>query len=101
MDEIIPFLQDYLPDFTVKGPNIEKQLSAYINELIIKDFQKLLFVLYRLDISELQLQLLISKEKDRTAGDIIAAMIIKRELEKIESRRKYKASNSDSDEEKW
>lgn len=101
MVEVIPFLQDYLPDFNVKGPDIEKQLSSYINELIITDFQKLLFVLYRLDINESQLQLLISQEKDQTAGDIIARMIIKRELQKIESRKKYKSFNTDSEEEKW
>ena len=101
MNKIIPFLKEYLPDLNVNGPDIEKQLSTYINDLILYDFQKLLFVLYRLDISEQKLQMLLDEQTDQTAGEIIAIMIIEREQQKIESRKKFKATDNPSNEERW
>jgi hypothetical protein len=80
---------------------LKKDLSIFINQLIQRDFHSLVALLYRIDISEPKLKKLLD-EMDENAGDIIAVLIIERELEKLDSRKKYKQGNSSaSEEEKW
>lgn len=61
----------------------------YINHLIETDFSKLLAILYRVDVSEKKLKQAFTQEH-RNAGEIIARLLIERELQKIETRKKYK-----------
>jgi hypothetical protein len=78
-----------------------EKLAAYIHELINKDFQKLISILYRLDVSEKKLKNLLS-QKASDAGFIIADAIIERQVEKIISRKNFNNSNKNiSEEEKW
>jgi hypothetical protein len=80
---------------------LKKDLSIFINQLIQRDFHSLVALLYRIDISEPKLKQLLD-QIDENAGDIIADLIIERELEKIKSRREFKQQdNSISEEEKW
>ncbi len=75
------------PDYN----SLKKRLSAYLNQLIREDFQKLISILYRIDVSEEKLHsALHAKPETRTAGEIITDLIIERQLEKIETRRKFK-----------
>lgn len=76
-------------------------LSEYINHLVNNDFQKLLYHLYRIDISEQKLQNLLRDNPGQNAGDIIAHLIIERQLQKLESRKKYKDRSAGSEDEKW
>ena len=80
---------------------LKPSLSEIINRLIINDFSRLISVLYRLDISEEKLKSLLSFSADVTAGNIIAEMIIERQLQKIESRKKFTSEDNLSDEERW
>jgi ABC-type transporter Mla subunit MlaD len=78
------------------------EIASRINYLITHDFSLLISVLYRLDISEKKLKQLLAESAKTTAGDIIAEMIIKRQLQKIESRKAFKNNPSDiPEEEKW
>jgi hypothetical protein len=78
------------------------EIASRINYLITYDFSLLISVLYRLDISEKKLKQLLAESAKTTAGDIIAEMIIKRQLQKIESRKAFKNNPSDiPEEEKW
>lgn len=80
-----------------------KQLLAErINELIQKDFQKLVSILYRLDISEEKLKYLLKENSDSDAGFIIAELIIERQIQKKKSRQQFSKRDDDIDEnEKW
>lgn len=80
---------------------LKEKLSRHINHLIQDDFEKLVSLLYRVDVSETKLKNLLHKHRDENAGSIIANMIIERQLQKIESRKKAKDSRDISDEEKW
>jgi len=81
---------------------IREELSKYINDLIVNDFQKLVSLLYRIDISELRLKQLLLEENHEDAGKVIADMIIQRQLEKIKTRQQFKQANENIDEsEKW
>jgi len=80
---------------------LKKDLSIFINQLIQRDFHSLVALLYRIDISEPKLKKLLD-EMDENAGDIIAILIIERELEKLQSRREHNQKDgSVSEEEKW
>ena len=80
---------------------LKKDLSIFINQLIQRDFHSLVALLYRIDISEPKLKQLLD-QMDENAGDIIAVMIIERELEKLQSRREHNQQDGAiSEEEKW
>jgi ABC-type antimicrobial peptide transport system ATPase subunit len=81
---------------------IKEKISGHINYLIQEDFQKLIFILYRIDISEDKLKLLL-KDSPLNAADIITELIIERQLQKIASRRFYNNKGNDSvdENEKW
>lgn len=81
---------------------IREQLGQCINDLIVNDFQKLVSVLYRIDISESRLKRLLLEENHEDAGKVIADLIIQRQLEKIKTRQQFKQPNENIDEsEKW
>jgi hypothetical protein len=80
---------------------LKKDLSIFLNQLIQRDFHSLVALLYRIDISEPKLKQLLD-QMDENAGDIIAVMIIERELEKLQSRREHNQQDGAiSEEEKW
>lgn len=79
----------------------KEKLAAYIHQLINNDFQKLISILYRLDVSEKKLKQLLA-EQNADAGFVIANAIIERQKEKMASRKKFSDLNNDiSEEEKW
>lgn len=80
---------------------LREQLSVYFNDLIQTDFEKLVFLLYRIDVDEARMRALLAhKEGEDTAG-LIADLVIERQLQKIESRRKYSGKENMSGEERW
>jgi replicative superfamily II helicase len=81
---------------------LEEKLSAGINQLIQNNFEKLVSLLYRIDVSEKKLKNLLQGHANENAGKIIAQLIIERQLEKMALRKKYKKENTGaSDEETW
>src|SRR5258706_9623938 len=80
----------------------KKILVAGINELIQHDFQRLVAILYRLDVSEEKLKQLLKENRMTDAGDIITDLIIERQMQKIKSRQQFNQPGNDIDEnEKW
>jgi hypothetical protein len=78
-----------------------EKLAAYIRNLINNDFQKLISILYRLDVSEKKLKDLLA-QTNSDAGFIIADAIIERQSEKIISRKNFNSHGKNiPDEEKW
>lgn len=81
--------------------NILEQLSDYLNHLIVHDFASLVHLLYRLDIPEPQIKESLSIKEGEDAGRIIAILIIKRQLQKIESRKKYTPPAEMDENDRW
>lgn len=74
--------------------DLENKLAVYINELIDKDFNRLVNLLYRIDISEEKLKLALQNEdKLNSSGKTIAKLIIERQLQKLEFRKKFGKKN--------
>lgn len=68
-----------------------EQLSTYLNELINRDFNAVVQILYRMDVSEIKVrQKLANPLPGETAGSILAHLLIQRELEKMKWRERYK-----------
>jgi hypothetical protein len=81
---------------------LEETLAAYVNELIQKDFEKLVSLLYRVDVNENKLKGLLDLCADENAGKIIAQLIIERQQQKINSRKEFgKKDDSVDADEKW
>ena len=90
----------FQPAPTIDG--LEVALAAYINDLILNNFEKLVYLLYRIDISETRIKELLQAASTIPAGEIIAKTIIERQLQKITLRQTYTPpSAADCDEEKW
>ena len=70
-------------------PDMEKALATYVNDLILHDFNRLIQLLYRIDVSEPKLKLLLKENPAQDAGLLIARMIIERQLKKIETRKQF------------
>lgn len=81
---------------------LEQLLAERINYLIINDFNWLVQALYRIDVNEKKLELLLKENNKYDAGNIIAALVIERQLQKIKSRQQnYRDDNIINDEERW
>jgi len=82
--------------------SIKFNLVEKINELILSDFQKLVNILYRIDVSEAKLKQLLNEPAEQDAATIIASLIIERQQEKIRSRKQFgKQDSTVHDEEIW
>ena len=69
---------------------LREKLARQLDHLVATDFNKLISILYRIDISqEKAIAALAEKAKEESAGQTLARLIIKRQLEKIETRKKY------------
>ncbi len=81
---------------------IQEKLSAHINRLIQHNFEQLINLLYRIDVSEPKIKSLLKMQPGTNAGDIIANLIIERQLQKIQSRQRFKTNDEGfTEEEKW
>lgn len=77
-------------------------LSKYIDHLISTDFDALLLLLYRIDVSEERVKAMLAETKGVDSSRIIAQMIIERQKQKIYWRNKFKNHPVKiDDEERW
>jgi uncharacterized protein YwgA len=86
---------------SVSQQELREQLAAHINYLINHDFEKLVFYLYRIDVNESKMKQLLDQTEGENAAALIAELIIERQLQKIESRKKLSSTENIPDEEKW
>jgi hypothetical protein len=86
----------------LKLEELRDQLAAQVHSLINENFERLVAILYRVDVSEDKLKSLLKNHPDLDAGVIIADLIIERQLQKIKSRREFPTrDNNIDDSEKW
>jgi hypothetical protein len=77
-------------------------LSARINHLIETSFETLIALLYKIDVDEKKLKAVLRSNPSEDAGNIIAALIIERQQQKINLKKQFSGkSSSGSNEEKW
>jgi len=81
---------------------LQAALAEHINDLILHNFEKLVFLLYRIDISEKLIKQLLQEASATPAGETIAKIIMERQLQKIILRHTYTPpADTTCEEEKW
>lgn len=81
--------------------DLRNQLISFINELINKDFNALVQLLYRIDVNEKKLKELLKQNENTDASLIIADLIISRQLQKIESKRQFNQREKTNEDDSW
>lgn len=77
-------------------------LAERMNHLITTDFNELVRLLYRLDVSEVKLKQLLKENPEADAGKLIAQLILERQAQKLKSRQQYRQRDEHiPDDEKW
>ena len=87
---------------TEKPPEVFRlQLSSYINDLINKDFNALIQLLYRVDVNEQKLKTLLKQHQDVDTSLLIADLIVERQLQKIATKRYFGERGKSSSDDSW
>ena len=74
-----------LPAIHYDPSQLEAALAAVINQMILHQYDRLIQLLYRMDINEKKLKTLLQDHPKTDAGRIMAALVIEREQQKIAS----------------
>jgi hypothetical protein len=76
-------------------------LADRVNAMINGDFGALVQLLYRIDVNESRLRLLLQENQASDAGQLIARLILERQWQKILTRREYSRQDTPDEEERW
>jgi hypothetical protein len=85
----------------ISGEKLNEEMNVFIDELIKNDFQKLIQILYKVDINEAKLKQLLQQNSGKDPSKIISNLIIERLHQKIESRKNFASPNDIKEDEKW
>jgi len=106
MKEIEPIISKLSDDLEIdlrskkSWEELKTAISEYIDHFITHDRNKLMHILYRVDVSEKLLKANLQQE-EKNAATIIADMIVERQLEKIETRKQFRSGGEIPEDEKW
>lgn len=68
---------------------VQQQLTVFLDEMITVDFNRVLTILYRIDVSEVKVKKALNENLDnKSVGAILAQLIVDRQKEKIKFRNK-------------
>jgi len=76
-------------------------MADFINDLIDKDFSRLVQILYRLDVSEDKLKSVLIENPTGDAGLMIARIIIDRIAQREKTKDMFRQNGEIPDAEKW
>ncbi|MES2592967.1 MAG: hypothetical protein V4608_13880 [Bacteroidota bacterium] len=68
------------------------QIEPHIDKLIHSNQQKFMSILYRIDLSDVQLQKAVNENLTESFSAVVSDLIIKRELQKVVIRNHYKTT---------
>jgi len=97
--EVLLKLQVQLP--AMEKEKLHQQLIVYINHLLTNDFNKLIQLLYTVDVDEKKLKEYLGKDADTDAAIIISDLLITRQEQKNKTRNLLSPGTDISEEEKW
>jgi len=86
---------------SISMDELKTTLTSWVHQLINTNFNKLVHILYRIDVSEIKLKQLLRENPEEDAGEIIATLIIDRQCQKIKSRKENPPNTNLSGEDKW
>lgn len=86
------FEMELSSSFTLE--DLKKALSMRIGELLDKNVERLLSMLYRVDLSQKKLDEIFQHDSKKDIAERIAEAVIERQLKKIETREFYRSKES-------
>src|SRR5688572_25452644 len=98
-DDVLKVLTEELS--ALEETDKRDQLAAYINFLLLNDFNGLIYLLYRVDVDEKKLRSILDEKKDQDASLIIADLVLQRLQEKAQSRQSFKTNDEIPEDDKW
>lgn len=87
----------YMPASTAEDTFLKELhtiLKRRIEELMDKNPERLMWILYRIDVNEQKVKQALAENDSRDYSDVIASLIIARQLQKIKTR--YAGTSADS-----
>lgn len=78
-----------------------QQMASFINDLVDKDFARLVQLLYRLDVSEDKLKSVLLEHPTADAGNMIATLIMERIAQREKAKELFKQEGEIPENEKW
>lgn len=86
---------------TIEKKEFRDQLIRYINDLLLHDFNKLVQILYRIDVNEKKLKELLMQNTGTDSAIIITDLLIQRQEEKLKSRNLFQSNKDIPEEDQW
>jgi len=99
MEEALVRLTDALSG--TPGAGAREQLIPLVRELINHDFNALVTLLYRVDVSEQKLRQQLQENPDADAAVLITDLIMERQYRKQQTRQQNPSPKDDTGEERW
>ncbi|MBO9682655.1 MAG: hypothetical protein J7502_08315 [Flavisolibacter sp.] len=85
----------------IQKAEMKEHLLLYMNHLLVHDFNKLIQLLYRVDVSEQKLKELLAANPQTDTAILITELLIQRQEEKIKAKETFKPDNDIPEEDKW
>jgi hypothetical protein len=77
-------------------------LMQHLAHLIDHNYERLVFLLYRIDVDESKMRSVLEQQQGKDAAGLIADLIIERQLQKIKTRQEFSDRDKNIDEnDKW
>lgn len=89
------FDNDELQQNTSDYSSLKNILAVRITELLKTNLNELLRILYRIDVAENKVKNAFKCMSEEEIADQIAKLVIERQMQKVEIRRKYSGNNQD------
>lgn len=70
-----------------------QQLIFYVNDLLLHDFNKLIQLLYRVDVNEQKLRMMLHANQQTDAAVLITDLLIQRQEEKLKTKRSFRSKD--------
>jgi hypothetical protein len=86
---------------TLEKAEIRIDVIQYINHLLVYDFNKVIQILYRVDVNEQKLKELLQSNAQTDAAIIIADLLIERQEEKLKTKETFRSNTDIAEEDKW
>ncbi|MFL5741891.1 MAG: hypothetical protein ACJ75B_16835 [Flavisolibacter sp.] len=85
----------------MEAGELRNHLRDYVNYLLLHDFNKLVQILYRVDVSEIKLKEMLQDHPQTDASDLITDLLIQRQKEKMEMKKSFHPNKDIPEDEKW
>jgi hypothetical protein len=86
---------------SLEKAEIRIDVIQYINHLLVDDFNKVIQILYRVDVNEQKLKELLQSNAQTDAAIIIADLLIERQEEKLKTKEAFRSNSDIAEEDKW